>query len=102
MGTGRMPLLRTAFVGGVAYTAGQCATAKATKPLWIDVRQDAQMADLFLQLAPPPSVTPAPESFGSEEPGALEQLKQLGALRDSKILTEAEFETVKKKILDAL
>jgi Short C-terminal domain len=82
--TGRMPLLRTALIGGVVYAACWPAAAQAAK----HYRAHAPQRQ--------------PALPGSEEPGALEQLKQLGALRDSKILTEAEFETVKKKILDDL
>jgi hypothetical protein len=78
----------------------------------MDDQQNAQIADLqqqpvykqpapppvYRQPAPPPAAY-APAPSGIAEPDVLKQLKQLGALRDSKVLTEAEFETAKKKIL---
>jgi Short C-terminal domain len=82
---------------------------------YIDEQQNAQIAEqqqqnmqqpvhhqpVYQQPAPPPAtpVLAAPSSAG---PDTLEQFKQLGALRDSKVLTEAEFEAAKKKLLGEL
>jgi Short C-terminal domain len=45
---------------------------------------------------PEPAYEPAPAG-----PDPLEQLKELGQLRDSGVLTEAEFQVQKEKILQA-
>jgi Short C-terminal domain len=49
-------------------------------------------------LAPPAAAEPS----SSMEPDTLEQLKRLGELRDAKVLTDAEFEAAKQKILSQL
>jgi hypothetical protein len=51
-------------------------------------------------VAPPAAAAPEPSS--NMEPDTLEQLKRLGELRDSKVLTDAEFEAAKQKILGNL
>ncbi|MDM7830781.1 SHOCT domain-containing protein [Cellulomonas edaphi] len=49
---------------------------------------------------PPPPVAPAPAPAGSSGSDALiEQLQRLGALRDQGILTQAEFDAQKAKLL---
>jgi Short C-terminal domain len=122
----RRPLLRAAAVGGVAYAAGHHVATKSAEQSSMDAQQNAQMADLQQQqdmmqqqpaappvyqqpAAPPvyqqPAAPPeaaAPESSSSMEPDTLEQLKRLGELRDSKVLTDAEFEAAKQKILGQL
>lgn len=108
----RRAIIGTAAVGGVAYAAGHHSATKSAQQAQMDDQQNAQIADLQQQNAPPPVYQqPAPPPVyqqaapppampaGGEEPDALEQLKQLGALRDSKVLTEAEFEAAKSKIL---
>jgi len=71
-------------------------------------RQAAQQQDAQQQQAeqpvsqqpppPPPQATaPAPPTGLTDE--GLEQLKQLGALHESGVLTDAEFEAEKQKIL---
>ena len=49
--------------------------------------------------AAPPAATPQAAPAAAPGGGMLEQLKQLGELRDAGILTEAEFETQKARIL---
>ncbi len=118
----RRPLLRTAAVGGVAYAAGHHAAAKSAGQSSIDAQQNAQIADLQQQgnvappayqqpppappvyqqppPAPPEAAAPGPSS--SPGPDTLGQLKQLGELHGSGVLTDAEFEAAKKKILGQL
>jgi hypothetical protein len=73
----RRPLMRAAMVGGVAYHAG--------KKVQEGREADAQEA------APPP-----PAAGGDD---TIEQLTKLGQLRDQGVLTEAEFEVQKQKLL---
>ncbi len=116
----RRPLLRTAAVGGVAYAAGSHMASKSAEQAQMEAQQNAQIADLQQQQAaadPPVAAAPAPpvyqqpvappaaaapEPSSNMEPDTLEQLKRLGELRDSKVLTEAEFEAAKQKILGNL
>jgi hypothetical protein len=98
----RRAIIGTAAVGGVAYAAGHHVATKSAEQQNTDAQQNAQIADLqqpFYQRPAPPPVAYAPTPSGGGESDVLVQLKQLGALRDSKVLTEAEFETAKKKIL---
>jgi hypothetical protein len=70
--------------------------------------QDAQQQDVQQQQAaqpvsqqpppPPPQATAPAQPTGLNDEG-LEQLKQLGALHESGVLTDAEFEAEKQKIL---
>jgi len=71
-------------------------------------QQDAQQQDAQQQQAPqpvsqqppppPPQATAPAQPTGLTDEG-LEQLKQLGALHESGVLTDAEFEAEKQKIL---
>ena len=107
----RRPLLRTAVVGGVAYAAGSHVATKSAEQSQMEAQQNAQIADLQQQAAAAPPVyqqpvaspaAAAPEPSSNMGPDTLEQLKRLGELRDSKVLTEAEFEAAKRKILGNL
>jgi uncharacterized membrane protein YebE (DUF533 family) len=76
------PVARAAVVGGGGAVAGKKYGEKKAK-------QEAEQA--------------APQGGARAEPGAekdtLEQLKKLGELRDSGVLTEEEFEAQKKQLL---
>jgi hypothetical protein len=80
----------------------------------MDAQQNAQIEDLqqqqdmqqqapppppvYQQPAPPPaSAAPAPPTGLTDE--GIAQLKQLGQLHESGVLTDAEFEAAKQKIL---
>ena len=99
----RRRLLRTAAVGGVAYAAGHHSGNKSAEQAQTDATQNAQIADVqdqqaaAQQQAPPPPATPAPSSGLTDDD--LAQLKQLGQLHDSGVLTDSEFEASKQKIL---
>jgi hypothetical protein len=88
----------------------------------MDAQQSAQIADLQQQqqaaaapppmyqqpaAAPPPMyqqpAPPPPQAApaGGLGPDALAQLKQLGELHTSGVLTDAEFESAKQKILSS-
>jgi Short C-terminal domain len=90
----RRPLMRAAMVGGVAYHAGK----KVQEGREEDAYRDAQIADLQAQqAAAPPMAAPAPAGGMSDD--TINQLKQLGELKDQGILTEDEFEAQKRKLL---
>jgi hypothetical protein len=92
----RRPLLRAAAVGGGAYMAGK-HRARAQQA---EYDQDAQIQDLqaqqqYAQQAPPPAAPAAGGMTGD----TIEQLKQLGALHESGVLTDDEFAQQKAKLL---
>ena len=123
----RRPLLRAAAVGGVAYSAGHHMATKSAEQQYTDAQQSAQIEDLqqqqqqpvyqqpappppvYQQPAPPPPVyqqpAPPPPQAAAPAPSVattddkLAQLKQLGELRESGVLTDAEFEATKLRIL---
>jgi hypothetical protein len=88
---------------GVARTAVVAGTASAVSGR-VQQRQHQRWADQGKdpytgvqqeqQAAPAPAPAPA-----APAPDPIAQLKQLGELRDSGVLTEAEFEAQKAKIL---
>ena len=103
MGMRRRPLARAAVVGGVAYHAGKRGAQNAAA----EQDQNEQIADLQSQqaqpqYAPPPQQyappPPAPAaSAGSDD--MVEQLTNLKSLLDQGILTQAEFDMQKQKLL---
>jgi len=93
--------MRAAAVGGVAYYAGK----KGQQSADAEADQNAQIADLQAQqqaaqpqYAPPPAAAPAP-SVGSDD--MVEQLTNLKKLLDEGVLTQAEFDMQKQKLLAA-
>ena len=81
---------------GVARTAVIAGTA-TTVSNRVSRRQGQKWAAEEQQQAPQQEMAPAPAAAPAADPIA--QLKQLGELRDSGVLTEAEFEAQKAKIL---
>ena len=92
----RRPLMRAAVVGGTAYYAGK----KVSQGRQAEADQNAQIADLQAQQqyqAQPQYAAPAPAAATQEDP--VEKLKQLKGLLDQGVLTQAEFDLEKQKIL---
>jgi hypothetical protein len=88
----RRPLARAAVVGGTAYVAGR-AGAKA----------GANQAAEQQQYAEPQYAEPAPAPAPAEPAkDPMEQLKELAALHEQGVLTDAEFEIQKTKILQSM
>jgi len=87
----RRPLARAAVIGGTAYVAGKAGAKSGASQA-----QEQQMA--AEQAAPPPA---APASGGLSE-DAMEQLQKLAELHEQGILTDAEFEVQKQKILQGM
>jgi hypothetical protein len=100
MGMRRRPLARAAVVGGVAYHAGK----KGQQSRDAEAAQNEQIAELQAQqqyAPPPPQYAPpppaAPAGAGSDDMVA--QLTNLKSLLDQGILTQAEFDMQKQKLL---
>ena len=87
-----MPLLR-----GVARTAVIAGTATAVSNRVSRRQANRWAAEDEQQYYEQQPAAPAPAAEAAPDP--LEQLKQLGELRDAGVLTEAEFEVQKEKIL---
>jgi hypothetical protein len=79
---------RTAVVAGTA-TAVSNRVSRRQAERWYGDDQQQQYAE-----EPAPAAAPA-----AEAPDMMEQLKQLGELHTSGVLTDAEFEAQKAKIL---
>ena len=96
----RRPLLAAAVVGGVAYHVGK----KGQQSREQEADQNAQIADLQAQQqqqyqqAPPQAAPAAPAA--DEDPMA--KLTQLKSLLDQGVLTQAEFDFQKTKILQSM
>jgi membrane protease subunit (stomatin/prohibitin family) len=87
--------MRAAVVGGTAYYAGK----KVSQGRQAEAEQNAQIADLQAQQQyqeQPQYAAPAPAA-AQEDP--VEKLKQLKDLLDQGVLTQAEFDLEKQKIL---
>jgi Short C-terminal domain len=90
------------LIRGVARTAVIAGTATAVSNN-VSRRQAGRWAEQEqAQAAPPPQAyqqAPPPPAPADDTGDMLAQLKELGALKDAGILTEAEFEVQKAKIL---
>ena len=91
----RRPLLRAAVVGGAAYHAGK----RVQEGRDDDYERDARMDQLEAQQAAMAQQQPAP---AAPQTDMVEQLERLGKLKEQGILTDAEFEVQKQKILQGL
>jgi hypothetical protein len=91
----RRPLARAAVVGGAAYYAGKKGAERRQR----EDTQDEQIAGLQDQQAPAPA---APEGSGGMSEDSIEKLKQLADLHEQGVLTDAEFEVQKQKILQGM
>ena len=85
-------MARTAVVAGTA-TAVSGRVARRQENKWAEQESQQQY-----QEAPPPQQAPPPPAAPSTD-DKLDQLKHLGELKTAGVLTEAEFEAQKAKIL---
>lgn len=91
----RRPLLRAAAVGGGAYYAGKRRAQSQER----EAEQDERIGGLEDEsYAQPAAAAPAPAAAGLA-PNAIDQLKQLGELHEQGVLTDAEFEQQKARVL---
>jgi len=99
----RRPLARAAVVGGVAYHAGK----KGQQSRDAEADQNAQIAELQAQQAqqqyapPPAAAAPAAAAPEVGSTDMVTQLENLKSLLDQGILTQAEFDMQKQKLLSA-
>jgi Short C-terminal domain len=100
----RRPLLRAAAVGGGAYYAGK----RRQESQYREMAQEQRLSDLEMQQqAPPVAAQPPPQPAPAAAPAAapadtsamIQQLQQLGQLRDQGVLTDEEFAQQKAKLL---
>jgi Short C-terminal domain len=91
----RRPLLRAAVVGGAAYHAGKRVQEGREE----DYDRDARIAELEAQQAQQ-QADPAPAA--APQADMVDQLERLGKLKEQGILTDAEFEVQKQKILQGM
>ena len=89
----RRPLMRAAMVGGVAYHAGK----KVQEGRDDDYERDAQIQDLQAQQA-----QGGGGGGGGMTDNTIEQLGKLGQLHEQGVLTDAEFEVQKQKLLQGV
>lgn len=87
-------LLRAAIVGGAAYHVGKRVQGGRDQ----DAAQQQQIDDLQAQQAP---AAPAAAAPASSEDG-MAKLEQLKSLLDQGVLTQAEFDVQKQKILASM
>ncbi|WP_406005590.1 SHOCT domain-containing protein [Streptomyces sp. NBC_00637] len=87
---------------GVARTAVVAGTATAVSNR-VSRRQQGRWAQQDYQQAAPPPAAPAapPPAPPADMSSKIDQLKQLGELKAQGVLTEAEFEDQKRRILES-
>jgi len=86
----RRPIMRAAMVGGASYYAGK----KVQEGREEDAERDARLDEVEArQAAAPPS--------GGVSDDMIEQLGKLGQLHEQGVLTDAEFDAQKQKLLQA-
>jgi hypothetical protein len=89
---------RTAVVAGTA-TAVSNRVSRRQANRWTQ-QSEAQAYEQQQYYAPPPQyVQPAPAPAPAPAPDPIEQLKQLAELKNQGILTDAEFQAQKARIL---
>jgi hypothetical protein len=89
----RRPLARAAMVGGAAYAVGKSRQRAQSREEDEQARLDEAEAR--------ESVAPVAPS-GPTGDAAIEQLKELAALKESGVLTPAEFDAQKQRLLQGM
>ncbi|MET9469005.1 SHOCT domain-containing protein [Streptomyces sp. NPDC006544] len=85
---------------GVARTAVVAGTATAVSNR-VSRRQAGRWAQQEAAPAPAPEASPPPPPPGDDMSSRIDQLKELGALKEQGLLTEAEFAEQKSRILSS-
>ena len=88
----RRPLLRAAMVGGAAYYTGKRVQ---------EGREQDEMTEARLEQIEAQQAATSYQPAGGMSDATIQQLKQLGDLKEAGILTTAEFEDQKHKLLGA-
>ncbi len=103
IGMRRRPLMRAAIVGGAAYHVGKSVQGGRDQ----DAQQQAQIDDLqaqqqYAQAPPQQYAPPPPQAGGAMSESSIDQLTKLAALHEQGVLTDAEFEVQKQKLLQGM
>jgi BMFP domain-containing protein YqiC len=88
--------MRAAMVGGAAYHVGKRTQQGRDDDAYRDARIDeleAQQTQQQMAAAPPPK---------ADSNEVIAQIQKLGQLKDQGLITEAEFEVQKTKLLQSL
>jgi hypothetical protein len=90
------------MVGGTAYAAGKHVQRRQEHEyeqdqMIADMQQQPQQAEAPAPMAPPPPAAPAAPQSAADRVAALTQLK---SLLDAGVLTQDEFDTQKRQILE--
>jgi len=93
----RRPLMRAAVVGGTAYYAGKKGAESAQR----EADQSAAIEELQAQQYQQQAAPAAPAAGGMSE-DSIAKLKDLASLHEQGVLTDAEFEVQKQKILQGM
>ena len=91
----RRPLARAALVGGGAYYAGKKRAQGQAEDAAQEGDQETRLESLEAQQQAP--AAPAPAAAGDDE--MVTKLTNLKGLLDSGVLTQAEFDAAKAKVL---
>jgi Short C-terminal domain len=91
----RRPLMRAAMVGGVAYHAGK----RVQEGRDADAERDARLDDMEYQQQ---AQGAGGGGGGGMTDNTIEQLGKLGQLHEQGVLTDAEFEVQKQKLLQGV
>ncbi|MCX5010493.1 SHOCT domain-containing protein [Streptomyces sp. NBC_00555] len=91
-------IARTAVVAGTA-TAVSNRVSRRQAGRWAG--QEAPAPEQSAPAAPAPAPAPPPPPPGDDMSSRIDQLKELGALKEQGLLTEAEFAEQKSKILSS-
>ena len=83
---------------GIGRTAAIAGTATAVSGR-VRRRQERRWAEQEAPAEPPPAAPPAAGGASAGEPSMLDQLRQLGELKEQGVLTEEEFAAQKAKLL---
>ncbi len=94
----RRPLARAAVVGGTAYYAGKKGAQSAQR----EADQSAAIEDLQAQQYQQQAAPAAAPASGGMSEDSMAKLQQLAELHNQGILTDAEFEVQKQKILQGM
>jgi hypothetical protein len=97
----RRPILRTAATTAVIAGTATAVSGRVARHQNDKAQQQAEAQAYQQQAAapPPPAPAPAPAPAAAPQLTTVEQLTQLAQLKEQGILTEAEFEAEKAKIL---
>ena len=90
----RRPLARAAVVGGVAYTAGKAGANSAAGEADPDAPAEQPVSQ------EQPAADPAQAAPSADD--RMDELSKLKGLLDTGVLTQAEFDAQKQKILQSM